>query len=140
MCDHRDGTVLHHKGPISRRVSPVMVALALAGCSFSMKTNPERWRPDTPPICDRTMIPPFVDLLLGGLLATISVRALSDDSYESDSLGDAWSKALATVTGVPAIIYLGASSVGFWRAHRCRSAGTKRRQWLDSEAEAVPSE
>lgn len=111
----------------------VVVAVAVAGCSFFMDTVPDNWQPSSgPPKCDDSLSDPGDDLGLVAALAAVAVISIAASCPEDgddvmDNCKDA--KGGATVFGLIALPYAIASYKGFRKRSRCKRANREYEAW-----------
>ena len=126
------------------RLSPIVLALSLVGCSFGMETVPSRWTPETPPNCD-VYGPPVVDILVATVLLSLASVPLRDGLSEGCREGHgssgvfSWDPAasctLGLVVGLPGLLSAFSGVRGAVLARKCSRARERRRVWLREHAE-----
>ena len=94
-----------------RRLISVLALTSVAGCSLAL-SGPDANRPKSrAPECDTGKGPVALDGVVGSVLATAALVALSDNQ-----------QSVAVVTGLVAAAYLGAAFHGNSNVEECRSA------------------
>ena len=118
-----------------RQLIAIALAVALAGCSFFMKTNPKGWEPSQKPTCSDRSEAPAADTLAAGVGVIMTLVAVgcgvAEGSASTDNPGPMICLLSFGAIGLPTMAVYGTSAVTGWRrAGRCREAKRQREAWL----------
>ena len=104
--------------------SALCVAMVAAGCSATMPTVSDTWRPPAPPNCSASPAKPLVDLgiaVVSGLGAAVA--------YQKADLDEAAWVAATAVGAVGAVVFWYGSLLGANNVRNCRKAHRALQQW-----------
>ena len=101
------------------KVVAISIALALAGCSLFMKTNPENWEPRLAPTCSDRKTAPLLDTIAAGAgVAAASYGAVCLSLEDGDTARERCTRfalvpgiASALLYGVPALDHIQGCSI-----------------------------
>lgn len=110
-------------------VMVVVLAAALAGCSFTMAKNPGSWEPSREPTCERSRRKPIADTVAGSLAVGAVVWMLAERAGCHTNNCRSMTAGFAFAWGVASVPFFIAAKVGYGRAARCREAERMRREW-----------
>lgn len=107
-----------------RLVAALCMATLVCGCSASMRTVSDTWKPPAPPACTTSPVKPLVDL---GIAVGSGVGAAI--AYPRADLDDAaWVTATA-LGAVGAVVFWYGSLLGANNVRKCRNAHRALQQW-----------
>jgi hypothetical protein len=102
----------------------ICLAVSVAGCSATMPTVADRWKPPAPPGCSANPVKPLVDL---GIAAGSAVGAVY--AFDRADLDDAAWVTASALGAISAVVFGYGTVLGVWNVRECRQAREELRQW-----------